>query len=55
MSKRRQAVRVRQDQSFKGRQFNAEVILWAVRWYLNPSYGFVMELVAGFGGRPIWL
>jgi transposase, IS6 family len=34
MTKRRQAVRVRQDQSFKGRQFNAEVILWAVRWYL---------------------
>ena len=25
---------VRQDQSFKGRQFTAEVILWAVRWYL---------------------
>ena len=23
-----------QDQSFKGRQFTAEVILWAVRWYL---------------------
>jgi transposase-like protein len=26
--------RVRQGQSFKGRQFTAEVILWAVRWYL---------------------
>ncbi|SDB74585.1 Transposase (or an inactivated derivative) [Belnapia rosea] len=25
---------VRSDQSFKGRQFTAEVILWAVRWYL---------------------
>jgi transposase, IS6 family len=25
---------VRQDQPFKGRQFTAEVILWAVRWYL---------------------
>ena len=25
---------MRQDQSFKGRQFTAEVILWAVRWYL---------------------
>ena len=24
----------RPDQSFKGRQFTAEVILWAVRWYL---------------------
>ena len=34
MTKRRQAVQVRQDQSFKGRQFTAEVILWAVRWYL---------------------
>ena len=27
-------MRVRQDQAFKGRQFTAEVILWAVRWYL---------------------
>ena len=34
MSKRRQAVQLRQDQSFKGRQFNAEVILWSVQWYL---------------------
>src|SRR6195952_2031748 len=34
MTKRRQAAQVRQDQSFKGRQFNAEVILWSVRWYL---------------------
>ena len=25
---------VRPDQCFKGRQFTAEVILWAVRWYL---------------------
>jgi hypothetical protein len=25
---------VQQDRAFKGRQFNAEVILWAVRWYL---------------------
>ena len=25
---------IRQDQPFKGRQFTAEVILWAVRWYL---------------------
>ena len=23
-----------QDRDFKGRQFTAEVILWAVRWYL---------------------
>src|ERR1700692_4626706 len=34
MTRRRQPVRVRHDQSFKGRQFTAEVILWAVRWYL---------------------
>jgi transposase, IS6 family len=34
MTQRRRAVQVRQDQSFKGRQFTAEVILWAVRWYL---------------------
>jgi transposase, IS6 family len=34
MARRRRAARVRQDQSFKGRQFTAEVILWAVRWYL---------------------
>jgi transposase-like protein len=25
---------VRANESFKGRQFTAEVILWAVRWYL---------------------
>src|SRR6201989_1239902 len=34
MARQRQAARVRQDQPFKGRQFTAEVILWAVRWYL---------------------
>jgi hypothetical protein len=34
MAKRRQAAQVRRDQSFKGRQFTTEVILWAVRWYL---------------------
>src|SRR3954451_2237175 len=34
MAKRRQAIRVRPEQPFKGRQFTAEVILWAVRWYL---------------------
>src|SRR5919202_5716070 len=32
---RRRAARVRPDQAFKGRQFTAEVILWAVRWYLT--------------------
>src|SRR6202021_2829046 len=34
MTKRRRAAQVRRDQSFKGRQFTAEVILWAVRWHL---------------------
>src|SRR4051812_49887207 len=34
MSRRRRAAGIRQDQTFKGRQFTAEVILWAVRWYL---------------------
>jgi IS6 family transposase len=34
MARRRRLARVRQEQSFKGRQFTAEVILWAVRWYL---------------------
>jgi transposase, IS6 family len=29
MTKRRQATQAQQDQSFKGRQFTAEVILWA--------------------------
>jgi transposase, IS6 family len=30
---------VRHDQSFKGRQFISEVILWAVRWYLMFPIG----------------
>ena len=34
MTRRRRAACVRHDQTFKGRQFTAEVILWAVRWYL---------------------
>jgi transposase-like protein len=34
MTRRRQATQARRDQTFKGRQFSAEVILWAVRWYL---------------------
>jgi hypothetical protein len=29
MARRRRATQVRQDQAFKGRQFTAEVILWA--------------------------
>jgi IS6 family transposase len=31
---RRQLTKLRADLTFKGRQFTAEVILWAVRWYL---------------------
>jgi hypothetical protein len=34
MARRRRAASVRPDQPFKGRQFTAKVILWAVRWYL---------------------
>src|SRR3954466_10726156 len=34
MARRQRAAQVRPDQSLKGRQFTAEVILWAVRWYL---------------------
>ena len=34
MTQRRQVTQVLRDQSFKGRQFTVEVILWAVRWYL---------------------
>src|SRR3712207_8028764 len=34
MARRRRVAQVGPDASFKGRQFTAEVILWAVRWYL---------------------
>ena len=34
MTRRCRTVAVKQGGSFKGRQFTAEVILWAVRWYL---------------------
>jgi hypothetical protein len=34
ITRQRRAARVPHDQDFKGRQFTAEVILWAVRWYL---------------------
>jgi transposase-like protein len=34
MARRRQQGEIGAVQSFKGRQFAAEVILWAVRWYL---------------------
>ena len=34
MARQRWVASVRRDPAFKGRQFTAEVILWAVRWYL---------------------
>jgi len=34
MARRRRVALAGLDRSFKGRQFTAEVILWAVRWYL---------------------
>src|ERR671928_1157722 len=34
MARRRRVASVGPDRCFKGRQFTAEVILWAVRWYL---------------------
>ena len=34
MARRHQVGAVKQGGSFEGRQFAAEVILWAVRWYL---------------------
>ena len=34
MTTRRRAAQIGQDRAFKGRQFTAEVILRAVRWYL---------------------
>ena len=34
MARRRQVASAGPDRLFKGRQFTAEVILWAVRWYL---------------------
>jgi transposase, IS6 family len=34
LARRREAAQLRQGQSFKARQFTAEVIRWAVRWYL---------------------
>jgi hypothetical protein len=45
MAKRQRAASVRPDQSFKGRQFTTEVILWAVRWYLMfpISYRVVLQ------------
>jgi transposase, IS6 family len=51
MTRRRQAIQVRQDRPFKGRQFTAEVILWAVRWYLMfpISYRDIMLMLLDRG------
>jgi transposase-like protein len=52
MARRRRVASVRPDQSFKGRQFTAEVILWAVHWYLMFPHRRVKRLVRpglGFG------
>ncbi|WP_158932757.1 hypothetical protein [Acidisphaera sp. S103] len=40
MVKRRQAAQERQDQTFKARQFTAEMILRPVRWYLMFSISY---------------
>jgi hypothetical protein len=37
---------------FKGRQFTAEVILWAVRWYLMFPIRALVQ-IAGAGKRPV--
>jgi IS6 family transposase len=34
MVRQRQTALLRQERSFKGRQFTPEVVLWAGRWYL---------------------
>jgi IS6 family transposase len=34
MTRRRRTTQAGQNQAFKGRQFTADVILWAIRWYL---------------------
>jgi hypothetical protein len=53
MTQRRQAIQVSRDQSFKGRQFTAEVILSAVRWYLMFPFPYrdleLMLLIEALG------
>jgi hypothetical protein len=48
---RRRVASVRPDKSSEGRQFTAEVILWAVRWYLMfpVSYRDLELMLAGHG------
>jgi hypothetical protein len=38
---RRQLDKLRADLTFKDRQFTAEVMLWAVRWYLMFSVSYI--------------
>jgi transposase-like protein len=48
---RRQLEKLRADLTFKGRQFTAEVILWAVRWYLMFPISYRdLELMLQDGG-----
>ena len=54
MAKRRRVGEIRARQSFKGHQFAAEVILWAVRWYLMFPMGYRdLELMLGDRGVEI--
>jgi transposase, IS6 family len=44
----------RRERPFKGRQFTAEVILWAVRWYLQFPISYRdLELVLRDRGVPV--
>jgi hypothetical protein len=53
ITRRRRATQVRRDRAFKGRQFDAEVILWAVRWYLMfpISYRDLELMLLDRGGK----
>jgi IS6 family transposase len=55
MARRRRVAPVKPAQSFKGRQFTAEVILWAVRWYLMfpVSYRDFELMLAGRGAEVV--
>jgi transposase-like protein len=54
MAKRRRVGEIGAGRSFKGRQFAAEVILWAVRWYLMfPASYRDLELMLGDRGVDI--
>jgi transposase-like protein len=54
MAKRRRVGEIGPGRSFKGRQFAAEVILWAVRWYLMFPVSYRdLELMLGDRGVEI--